>query len=709
METSSSPTSEAPLSAPEGVDLPPRLVLRQELELYEYEGSTASTEYFVLEDARDGKFYRVGVREAALIHTLQQEPDLQKALQSQAPGLALDEAQVAQLCQWLQRAGLLAGEATSSAPSAPQPNILSRLFFLRIPLCNPDGFFRWLASVAGFLCSWQACLAGVLLVLIGAGIGVANWAEFVESYRDLFTAWRGGWILVVWILLKLVHETAHGMTCRYYGGKVREGGMAMILFMPLAYVDVSSSWKLGSRWRRLHVTLAGVFVELVIASIAMLVWLASDSMVLRQAMADLVLAASVTSLLFNLNPLLKFDGYFALADISGIDNLYQYGHSYARYFGGRYLLGLAPKQPSLPNRYRRCIKVYGLAAAGWRFVTVTGLLTGAAVLFSGAGIVLAIAGVFSFILLPGFRIILALREQGLTEPLSWPRMMLRVGLLASAGVAILFLLPADWQRTCPGVVEYDPPAIVRAPTDGFVAELYVEDGEAVKAGQPILRLQNDDLAVKLLELKTLLKQEQLRMRAARWTNDSSKLQEATTNIQSVEEQLVELEVDISQLVVRAPHDGKVAVRALATLLGRHLERGQEIGAVGDEASKRVKISIGEWQASRSEQWLDTPVKIAVPGSWSWTSSVTRMDSRASEKLPHISLTAAGGGSLAVREKEGYEEPVLVQPRVNVYVSLDRERSQQLSCGQRCAARLACTGQSLGGQIWQWLGRVVVLR
>ena len=702
--------SAAPIpGTPPAAELPSRLVLRDGLELYEYEGWTASSDYFVLEDSQQGKFYRVGAREAAFVKQLQRDPSLQKALDSQAPGLALTQPQVLQLCQWLQKASLLDGGDRESPLPVKQGGLLSSLFFLRIPVCNPDTWLRKLCSAAGFLCSWQASLVGMLLVVLGAGIAFTHWSEFLESYQNLFTAWRGWWIVAVWIALKIVHEAAHGMTCRYYGGKVPEAGLAMILFMPLAYVDVSSSWRLGSRWRRLHVTLAGVFIELAIAGLAMLVWLVSDSLAVRQAMADLVLAASFTSLLFNLNPLLKFDGYFALADLSGIDNLYQYGQSYARYFGSRYLLGLHPKMPDLPSRYRNFIKLYGLAAAVWRFVTVTGLLTGAAVLFAGAGIVLAIAGAFSFVVIPALRVIAALREQSLTSVLSWPRMALRLGLLASCTVIMLFLVPAEWQRTCPGIIEYDPPAVVRAPADGFIDEIYVHDGDAVVEGQPILRMRNDDLRVEIQDLSTRLRQEELRLKSARWKNDSSKLQEASTNIESLQQQLEKVESDFEQLVIRAPHNGKVAVRRMATLLGRYLQRGEEIGAVGNESSKRVRISVGEWQASHSEEWIGEPVQIAVPGATSWTSSVTRMDSRATEKLPHISLTAAGGGGLAVKEPEedkanGADEPVLVEPRVNVYVSLNRERSLQLHCGQRCAARLACTGQSLGGQLWKWLNR-----
>ena len=164
---------------------------------------------------------------------------------------------------------------------------------------------------------------------------------------------------------------------------MKQAGIALFAFMPVAYVDVSSCWRFASRWQRIHVTLAGVASELTLAGCAMILWGYTESLVVRQMMADIILLVFVSSLLFNLNPLLKFDGYFLLSDFSRVPNLYQVGQQYARYFGMRYFLGVVQETPSADGTSAIWVRAYGLLAAVWRFITVMGILGGVAVLLEG--------------------------------------------------------------------------------------------------------------------------------------------------------------------------------------------------------------------------------------------------------------------------------------------------------------------------------------
>ena len=252
-----------------GTQIPREIFLRSSIALHEHEGNS-SFPSVVLEDTASGKYFRLGESEALFIKLLWNTPVVSDAyrlqLEQQKP---LTEQQIAKLCQWLQRSGLV--EESDVAAPRPPSSILSKLFFFRIPLLNPDRTLTRLESSLRWLFSWQVSVAAMVVALIGACIAVAQWTELRESYANLFTPWRGTWLFLVWIGLKVVHETAHGGTCKRYGGSIPEAGLAMILLVPIAYVDVTSCWRFPSKWQRLHVTLAGVIAELCIAGLAMMV------------------------------------------------------------------------------------------------------------------------------------------------------------------------------------------------------------------------------------------------------------------------------------------------------------------------------------------------------------------------------------------------------------------------------------------------------
>ena len=433
-----------PTAAPAGSspELPDAFPLRVELQLHDHGPQRA-----VLEDVGRGKYYRLGPSEARFVAALMETASISAAYQQSAqhsPDDRLTVENVERLCKWLAANGLT--KAVAEAKPAPTParqNPLMAAFFWKIPLVNPD---RWLAIVVHYL-GWMfhpatiplslgCCLAGVLQM-------TGQWTDFLASYHNLFSSWRWLWLAVVWCVLKVLHEIAHGATCRRYGGQVNEAGLAMILLMPIAYVNVTSSWRFPSRWQRLHVTLTGIAAELAVAGVALFAWNLLDSLPLQQAAADVVLLASVSSLLFNLNPLLKFDGYFAIADATGVDNLYSYGQSYARYFGGRYLLGLEMSPPKLPTSRPAWIRLYGLSAAVYRVFTVTGLIVAAAALFEGAGIVFAIAGVCSFALLPLIALLRYLYKLYAAGELQAIRLVLRVSCLLLLLILPLWAIPAE--------------------------------------------------------------------------------------------------------------------------------------------------------------------------------------------------------------------------------------------------------------------------
>jgi hypothetical protein len=185
--------------------------------------------------------------------------------------------------------------------------------------------------------------------------------------------------------LKFFHELGHALVCHRYGGNIRETGVVIAFFAPLAYVDASSCWSFRSRWHRIHTALAGVYVELIIASLSILAWKWCDSVVLRHVLQNTIIMASVSTLLFNLNPLMKFDGYYVLSDLLQIPNLSTQANSVITELARRIFFGDSGSRPTVIGQQRWVLLAYGAAAMVWRLLVTFSLLIMASVLFHGAG------------------------------------------------------------------------------------------------------------------------------------------------------------------------------------------------------------------------------------------------------------------------------------------------------------------------------------
>jgi putative peptide zinc metalloprotease protein len=556
----------------------------------------------------------------------------------------------------------------------------------------------------GWFFSPQAMLVGLAIFLLGVVQTTGRWTEFSESYDNLFTSWRGLSLGIAWLVLKVIHETAHGATCRRYGGNVNEAGLAMMLLVPIAYVNVSSSWRFASRWQRLQVTLAGVVAELLIAGIALIAWNFVDSPQLKQVAADVVLLASVGSLLFNLNPLLKFDGYFVLADASGVDNLYSYGQRYARYFGARYILGLEAEAPTLPSSRPAWIKLYGVSASIYRLFTTTGLIVAAAALFKGAGIIIALVGIFSFVINPIISLAKLLKKLHGEAQLSLGRLTLRLGLLAILAIGPLWLIPADLTWTAPAIVQYDPPAVLRSGTAGFIIELHVQDGETVTTGQPIVTLRNDDLELELAGLRKELAQIEQQILAAQWQADSSKLGDANSRKAGLMEQVEALQNQVDSLVIISPITGTLVARNLHLLVGTYVKAGHELAVVGSEDAKRLKVSITQREAKQANDWIHQPLRIVVNHQPTINAKMRRLETRADNIPPDDALLAVNGGPLATISTPD-EKLHLSEPRVSGHIPLTPTQALQLRTGQRAYVSISSCQQSLGSYLYEKLFRL----
>ena len=298
-----------------------------------------------------------------------------------------------------------------------------------------------------------------------------GWDRFVGSAGNVFSLDQGLYLLLGWVLLKVMHELGHGLACKHYGGYVREAGVALLLFAPIPYVDVTSSWRLRSKWARIHIAAAGMIVEAAIGSLAVLVWSYSPEGVLSQLCVNVIVMVTATTLLFNANPLMRFDGYYMLTDWLELPNLYSRGQQFVSKLSRRLLLG----DRNAAVNTTRIVWLYGLAAWWWRLVVCVSLIAGAAALFHGAGIVIAAVAIFSWFIVPAYRTLHALWAE--PDRKKQLRPIAIVGAIAVLGGMLLCYTPWPFPGRSPGIVEYEPLSIARAESSGFVREILVTPGK----------------------------------------------------------------------------------------------------------------------------------------------------------------------------------------------------------------------------------------
>jgi putative peptide zinc metalloprotease protein len=670
---------------------------------------------WLLIDEWTSRFFRVGQPEYVFLSLLDGRRTFASAFGRAAAILkesALTESEAAALCRWLVEEGLattdnsrLAARVLAAAATQRKRRIWSRLLnplSQRLPVCNPDRILAALATAFGWVFSpGMACVW--LMLLCAGGICLArDWERFRQATPAVVDRDNWLWLLATTAILKLVHETAHGLACRRYGGAVRDAGIVFFLLAPIPYVDVTSSWRFGGKLQRIVTASAGMLAEMGIAAAAACLWSQTDSPLIQQHAANVMVSASLVTVLVNANPLMRFDGYFVLADALEIPNLAQTGQLLWRNIFRRCTFGLQGAPVAVTGLRRALTVVYGAAAMVWRVTVCAGLILAADAMFFGAGAVLAVLAMLSWVIWPLAR---GLKFALLGSDLERPS-RLRFGLVA-AGVATAVWGAAYWLHwnpgiTTPAVVMFDPVIEIRAAVGGRVRDVLVQDGSEVFPGQKLLLLENDELTASLAEVRLQLGQAQVRADRARQGGRLAEWEAEHEQLAALEEREHQLETQVAALTVATPRAGLVLDSNLASLHGRYVRPGELLFSLGAPEDRHVVSLVSPADRRDLERMRGQSLELRIDGRPGEPHSVRvlEINPRAQRELPHFAFGGAAGGPLPVcpkhaerpESKAGYE---LVEPRFLARMSLpDAARSPLLS-GETGSIRLRGNGQPLG--------------
>ncbi|HMO14843.1 MAG TPA: efflux RND transporter periplasmic adaptor subunit [Pirellulaceae bacterium] len=688
-----------------------RAKLRSELKI------DVRQDHVFIEDPLRQKFFSIGHHEHQVLARMDGQSPLSESLKAHSETSHITPEMAKQVVQWAIQNNLLTSrEHDFSKRIDQQAKVLNRQKWIgrlnpiciKLPLFNPDRLLSRARLIASALFSRGFVGVWLLVGLYAAFLAWVNWDRLGSASIGILAEQRWLWMIGIWVALKAIHEAAHGLACKKYGGEVKEAGVLLLLFAPLAYTDCTSSWRFPSAWQRIVVAAAGMYVELFVAFLAMIMWARLEPGLLSDICFQIVLMASVTTLLFNINPLMRFDGYFILMDSIRIPNLYTKGTRWTQDRILHWTLGL-PLTPNLcAKRETLAVAIYGVLSTVWKILISFSLIIAASVMFHGGGKILAAVAVVLWFVLPAIQHLRKLCEKEKRVQIRYGRVALNLA-LAVALVLGMILVPAPSQRSAPAIVDFRDETVVRAAVDGFLVDIRIQNGDRLQKGETLAVLNNPQLDAEIAILEHHYQTSLIRSRMHQQARALALAQAELDTLQGLEKQIQEKNLQRAELTIKAPCDGIVVQRDLETRLHGYVKRGEALLSLVSENDKKILAMVNQRHGDAWKNHRGNVLRVLVPGRPDFFAEVVRIEPRASDETKQVALCANVGGPLPVRlgaVKNGYSEYRLLEPHILVELHPDSTVSSDLRSGQRGRLAFAATWQSLGSYLFMSVERWV---
>ncbi len=668
--------------------------------------------WHVLQDPQSGKMHRLTEAAHAFFARLDGQrsvQDLWLRLCEVFPDRPPSQTEILQLLAQLHSSDLILGdrlpnliEVDRRAREEQRKTLwgyIKNPLSLRVPLFDPEPFLRWSEPVARAAFSPVAGVLWLALMLSALAAAFVNWqALALPQFEQVATASNIAYLAIAYIVVKALHELGHGFAVKRWGGEVRECGVMMLVFFPVPYVDASQATFFPSKWQRMVVSAAGIAVELAVAALAFFVFLAADPGPLRTLAYNLMLIGGISTLLFNGNPLLRFDGYFVFADLMESPNLGQRSTQYFWHAVRRIILRDRDAVPPLcAPREGRFLFAYAVAAFAYRMSVLFFISIYLAVTLPVIGTALVLWSLFTVFVMPlgkGLRYLA-------TDPsidLIRGRVILRTVLILLALLGGLFLLPVPHVTVADAVLDPTEDSLLRVQGQGFVDRVLVADGQELRPGDPVLVLSDPLLSLERLLAEAERQDAQGRLEALP-LSDRNGRQLWETQVGYAEAKLQDLRQREARLTVRAGATGRVYIPDASSLPGRFVQQGTVIATVLAPGPSQWRLAIPATDAlpidagnRRIEVQPRLGHDITLPAK------IVQRAPEVTTSLPSFGVTTKGGGSLLTDPNS--ENPVSLVPVVNYVLAVDRDAGVLLPGGARARVRFVHDPSPIGPRIWR---------
>jgi putative peptide zinc metalloprotease protein len=719
-----------------------------------YEGRT----YYVVKDPVSLRYYRFKEQEHFLIRMMDGAvtlDDAQKAYEKRFRPERLTLEDLEQFAQQLLTAGLAHNESPQAGKQlfdrrkkrrrSEWMQTFTNILYIKIPVYDPDKvltwmlpYLRWIFTFWFMALSVGTMLAAILLVL-------THWTTFYERlpYFHQFFSFKN--VVYMWIALgavKVIHEFGHGLSCKAYGGEVHEMGLLFLVLSPCLYCNVSDAWTLPNKWKRIIISFAGIYVELIIAAIATFIWWNTPSSPgINNTCLNLMVVCSVSTIIFNANPLMRYDGYYILADFLEIPNLRDRSNRFLQRLIMEHCMGVELHPEPYMALWRRVMFVlYAIISWVYRWVITFSILYFMSRFLEPYRLkvvsqMLAIGAGVSLLGWPLFRLIKNIHKRGRLPDMNSVRVTIS-SIAVAAVILFIFLVPLPVSRVrVLGLVQVKPEKVQKAVVmiPGVLERICVRDGDQVREGQPLAQFRSLDLESELLEDRTqrdvndhqYTVLSQLIVQPSSDPERRGQLAVETERVKGERDRyaaLVEvLEQQMKELQLKAPCDGVVMSPPHADESGRY---GEEIGkfydkqpfcSIGDPQQLRVLLPLSpadyrllkrDYEETR-KQGGELSVTIRVQGradlTWHGRISENGMPESEAKDVP-IQLTNSAGnvGPVAVKPPNPQQPNVHVPQAQQYLVSVDiLDPDAAISPGTMAYVKINCRWRSTAWWAWRW--------
>jgi putative peptide zinc metalloprotease protein len=675
--------------------------------------------WYVLSDPFSGQFFRLRPPAWELVARLSMQRTVEEVWQESmtrdadnAPG----QEDVIQLLAQLYHANLLHFELPPDSEKLfdrytkqkqkVTRSTLMNIMFIRIPLFDPDNLLKRLLPFVRLLMNpigialWVAAVVWAIIEVVGKSSALGVQTQGILAIGNLPLLYLG---LVV---IKSLHELGHAFAVRRFGGEVHTLGVMFLIFSPLPYVDATAAWAFREKWKRVLVGASGMIVEIFVAACAALVWANTGTGVLHSLAYNMIFVASVSTIVFNINPLLRYDGYYMLSDLLDIPNLHTQATSHLRHLVERYGFGCRrSKSPAVSRTEGSWLSVFGILSGIYRVVVFGGILLLLADRFLLAGIIMAVVCAVSWVVAPALKLVHYLA----TDTRLQKTRGRAIGVSAAAVgavAALLYFCPLPNSFKSPGVIKARDSQVVVTRAAGSVTEVVAQSGTRVRSGDPLVRMESRELDLRIQELEAKLAQVQAeRQRALHGA--VADVRSVDSVMQSIQLQIQRMKEERSSLVLAADVPGIWVAPYVSESVGMWMPRGTQVGQVVNDESFYFSSVVSQKEVSRVFSGEVRSADVRVSGQSGTTVRSPRIMQIPMEQtaLPSAALGLGAGGEVAVNfsDTSGVKA---AETFYEVRLELPPHMSISLAHGQSGRALFRLAPESLLKQGWRRLRQLI---
>lgn len=611
----------------------------------------------------------------------------------------------------------------------------SNILCIRFKGVDPERFLNWLYPkvrwmfsrwfFAGCAVLWIAALALILVEFDAFRAKLPGFYQFFSPTNALLLA-------ATLAVTKVLHELGHALSCKHFQGECHEIGVMILVLTPCLYCNVSDSWMLPNKWHRAAIGAAGIFVELTLAAAATFFWWFTEVGLLHYLCLNIMFICSVSTVLFNGNPLLRYDGYYVLADVMEIPNMRQKASLVLNRKLAQWFLGLdPPDDPFLPQRRQLFFSLYTIAAVFYRWFILFSILMFLYKVFEPYGLkivgqAIAAAAIYGLLFQPIYAVCKFFYVPGRWHQVKKIRMYASIaGLLTLVGLFVFLPLPYHVMATLE-IQPRDADTVYVPPEGGKLEEVpeHVQPGRPVAKGTVLARLRNLDLDLQVARLQgerqrtatTLANVEQW----LRYTQPggNAQIDQLREVLKTLDQQLAEKQRDRQQLELRAPSDGVVfpppwrsrekplrgqlagwsGIALLPQNRGAFLEGGTPFCLIGNPRQMKAMLVIDQADFQFVAPGQPVEIKLDQLPFDTFEGTIEHIAEQAMEASP-VRLAAKAGGELPTKtDRAGIERPMSTSFQASVYLD---DPEQVLRVGLRGHAKIHVAPQTLGQRLWRW--------